>query len=116
MSHFWNVIMSISISQATVFIEELLSVLEDVYWECSTIDLKNQCFNAVRLLQIELTELTKVSVQDHHYDYEIITYQDNTVIETLNLLDHLLKDSVLRTRTEEHLRPLLAQATEVFSI
>ncbi|GAA6134993.1 hypothetical protein NBRC116188_17830 [Oceaniserpentilla sp. 4NH20-0058] len=107
--------MSISISQATVFIEELLAVLEDVYWECSTMDLKNQCFNAVRLLQTELTELTKVSVQDHHYEYEIIAYQDNTVLETLNNLDHLLKSSVLRTRTEANLKPLFAQAMEVFS-
>jgi len=107
--------MSISISQATVFIEELLSVLEDVYWECCAVDVKNQCFNAVRLLQIELTELTKVSVQDHHYEYEIIAYQDNTVLETLTSLEHLLKSSVLRTRTEASLRPLLSQATEVFS-
>jgi len=107
--------MSISISQATVFIEELLSVLEDVYWECGTIEMKNQCFNAVRLLQMELTELTKVSAQDHHYEYEIIAYQDNTVLETLNQLDHMLKSTVLRTRTEANLKPLLSQADQVFS-
>lgn len=107
--------MSISISQATVFIEELLGVLEDAYWECSSMDLKNQCFNAVRLLQIELTELTKVSVQDHHYEYEIISSQDNTLIETLNMLDHLLKQSVLRNRTQANLRPLMTQAAEIFS-
>lgn len=107
--------MSISISQAMVFIEELLAVLEDVYWECHSMDMKNQCFNAVRLLQVELTELTKVSVQDHHYEYEIIAYQDNTVLDTLNSLDKLLQDTVLRTRTEANLRPLLGQATQVFN-
>ncbi|MGR6873002.1 hypothetical protein ACU6U9_11995 [Pseudomonas sp. HK3] len=107
--------MSISIAQATGFIEEILGVIEDVYWECTALDTKNQCFNAVRLLQTELTELTKVSVQDHHYEYEIIAYQDNTVIDTLSQLDHMLKDAVLRTRTHNHLKPLLQQAMEIFA-
>lgn len=107
--------MSISIAQASGFIEELLNVIEDVYWECTALDTKNLCFNTVRLLQTELTELTKVSVQDHHYEYEIIAYQDNTVIETLSQLDHMLKDAVLRTQTQNHLRPLMQQAMDVFS-
>jgi hypothetical protein len=107
--------MSISIAQATGFIEELLSVVEDVYWECTSMETKNLCFNTVRLLQTELTELTKVSVQDHHYDYEIIAYQDNTVIETLSQLDHMLKGAVLRTRTKNNLKPLLLQAMDIFA-
>ncbi|NVK36779.1 MAG: hypothetical protein HWE18_02535 [Gammaproteobacteria bacterium] len=107
--------MSISISKASVFIEELLAVIEDVYWECTTMEMKNLCFNAVRLLQTELTELTKVSVQDHHYDYEIIAYQDNTVLETLNQLGHMLTDCVLRTQTKNTLHPLLKQAQQVFA-
>lgn len=107
--------MSISIAHATVFIEELLGIIEDVYWECTALDTKNQCFNAVRLLQSELTELTKVSVQDHHYEYEIIAYQDNTVIDALSQLDNMLKDTVLRTKTQKLLKPLLQQAMDVFA-
>jgi len=107
--------MSISIAQATGFIEDLLSVVEDVYWECTALDTKNLCFNTVRLLQTELTELTKVSVQDHHYEYEVISYQDNTVIDTLSQLEHTLNDSVLRTSTEANLKPLLKQAMSIFA-
>ncbi|MAA70850.1 MAG: hypothetical protein CL679_03865 [Bermanella sp.] len=107
--------MSISIAQATGFIEELLSVIEDVYWESTSMETKNLCFNTVRLLQSELTELTKVSVQDHHYEYESITYQDNTVIENLSLLEHTLKQVVLRTRTQKSLKPLLLRAMDIFA-
>jgi hypothetical protein len=107
--------MSTSIAQATVFIEELLSVIEDVYWECTALDTKNLCFNTVRLLQTELTELAKVSAQDHHYEYEIIAYQDNTVIDTLSQLEQLLKGAVLRTSTQTNLKPLLIQAMDMFA-
>ena len=107
--------MAISITQASVFIAELLEILEDVYWESSQINIKNQCFNVVRLLHQEITELTKISVQDHHYDYEIIACSREDMSGGIKDLVTLLNDNPLRGRTAKQLLPLLEQAKKVFS-
>lgn len=105
--------MAMTIDRASAFVAELLDVLEDLYWESSSTPVKNQCFNAVRLLQAEVTELTKISVQDHHYEYEIIACPPHIMISTLEQLNSLLKNEVIRTRTRAILEPLMAQAKQV---
>ncbi len=107
--------MTSSIAQASVFVTELIDVLEDLYWESPAISVKNQCFNAVRFLQTELTELTKVSVQDHHYEYEIISCSANDMEHCLKNLSTLIEKETLRTRTRAHLMPLLKKAQKFFS-
>jgi hypothetical protein len=107
--------MAISIAKASVFVTELLEVLEDLYWESPNITVKNQCFNVVRLLQQELTELTKVSVQDHHYDYELIACSAKDMNQCLDELSQLLSSEALRTRTRNHLLPLLEKSRKVFA-
>ena len=106
--------MAISIAKASVFVTELLDVLEDLYWESPNITVKNQCFNVVRLLQQELTELTKMSVQDHHYDYEIIACSISVMSQCLEELSQLLEGEALRTRTRNNLMPLLDKSKTVF--
>ena len=106
--------MAITIAQASVFIEELLEVLENVYWESNSINIKNQCFNAVRLLQGELTELTKVSIQDHHYEYEIISCSSSVMLESVMQLNTLLENEALRIRTSGQLTPLMEQAGQIY--
>jgi len=107
--------MAISIAKASVYITELLEVLEDLYWESPNVTVKNQCFNVVRLLQQELTELTKISVQDHHYDYEIIASSVSDMNQCLTDLSALLVKEALRIRTRNQLTPLLEKSKNVFS-
>ncbi|MEH6343787.1 MAG: hypothetical protein V7785_01760 [Bermanella sp.] len=106
--------MAISIAKASVFITELLEILEDLYWESPNITVKNQCFNVIRLLQQELTELTKISVQDHHYDYEIIASSVSDMDSGLADLSALLVREALRIRTKNQLTPLLEKSKMVF--
>jgi hypothetical protein len=106
--------MTIAIAQATVLVSDLVDALENVYWEAPSTTIKNQCFNMVRILQQEITELTKVSVQDHHYEYETIACPGKKVAEGLAALSTLLESEVLRTQTESQLAPLLEQARTVF--
>jgi hypothetical protein len=106
--------MTISIAQATVLVSDLVDALENVYWEAPSITVKNQCFNMVRILQQEITELTKVSVQDHHYEYETIACPGKKVAEGLGALATLLDSEVLRNQTEAQLAPLLEQAKSIF--
>jgi hypothetical protein len=106
--------MSITIAKASLLVSDLVDVLESLYWEAPSMTIKNQCFNVVRILQQEITELTKVSVQDHHYEYETIACPGKKLAADLNRLSVLLEVEVLRTQTEDLLMPLLAEAKLVF--
>lgn len=106
--------MAITIAQGSLMVSELLEVFEHVYWESPSIHVKNQCFNVVRMLQQELTELTKVSVQDHHYEYEPIASPAKVFAEELDLIVTLLKSEVLRTSTQQQLNDALHQARSVY--
>lgn len=106
--------MAITIAQGSLLVSELLEVFEHVYWESPSVNVKNQCFNVVRILQQELTELTKVSVQDHHYDYEPIASPAKVFAEELDLIVSLLKGQVLRTTTQQQLNDALHQASKVY--
>ncbi|EAT11962.1 hypothetical protein HF888_11290 [Bermanella marisrubri] len=106
--------MAVSIAKASVYLDELLSCIENIYWEANDIPSKDVCFNLIRLLQSELTELNKVSVQDHHYDYEIIAYPPTTVIEAVEALQSHLKNMVLRTQTRVQVMPLLENRNDYF--
>jgi hypothetical protein len=107
--------MAITIAQGSLLVSELLEVFEHVYWESPSVSVKNQCFNVVRLLQQELTELTKVSVQDHHYEYEPIASPARVFAKELNLIMSLLSNEVLRTTTQQQLHDVLEQANQVYS-
>ncbi|MCD8522049.1 MAG: hypothetical protein LRY66_06710 [Saccharospirillaceae bacterium] len=64
---------TMTISQASELIWDLLQTLEDAYWEASNCQEKDQVFNLMQLLNAEYMELLKISVQDHHYEYEVIS-------------------------------------------
>jgi uncharacterized protein YdhG (YjbR/CyaY superfamily) len=106
--------MAITIAQGSLLVSELLEVFEHVYWESPSVNVKNQCFNVVRMLQQEMTELTKVSVQDHHYEYEPIASPAKVFAQELDSIVSLLQDQVLRTTTHQQLNEVLHKAKEVY--
>ena len=106
--------MAITIAQGSALVSELLEVMENVYWESPSVTVKNQCFNIVRILHQELTELTKVSVQDHHYEYEAISVSGAVFAQELARLSQLLATEVLRTTTQGLLHGALEQARAVY--
>lgn len=64
---------TMTISQASELIWDLLQTLEDAYWEAGNCEEKDQIFNLMQLLNAEYMELLKISIQDHHYEYEVIS-------------------------------------------
>ncbi len=52
---------------------ELENILDDCYWEASTLADKDRIYNLINLIRCEASELNKLSVQDHHYPYEPVT-------------------------------------------
>ena len=98
---------SITISQASELIWDLLQALEDAYWEANSCDGKDQVFNLMRLLTGEYMELLKISVQDHHYEYEVITINPHELRHALEDFQAVCTLLTRRQRTAEHLANLL---------
>lgn len=98
---------SITISQASELIWELIQTLEDTYWEANHCDSKDQVFNLMRLLTNEYMELLKISVQDHHYEYEVITVSLHELRHALEEFQTVCNTLTRRQRTTERLAGLL---------
>ena len=106
----------ITIAQATMLLSELLDCMEDLYWESQTMQMKDASFNVVRILNAELMELTKVSVQDHHYPYEVISCSTHTLAQVLEDVKEDVTGRTLRSRTRATLDPLLQQMLDALQV
>ncbi|TBR43140.1 hypothetical protein CBF23_005495 [Marinomonas agarivorans] len=87
---------------------------ENAYWETNDINNKDLFFAMKSLLQEELDELHKLSVQDHEYPYEPST---PSVIKLSRKLRNLLPDLdglLFRTETITTLEELIPRACELF--
>jgi hypothetical protein len=92
-----------SITDAIRTLEELISSLNNAYWEASTLDRKDRFYDVISTINVELSELAKLSIQDHHLEYEPITPEFRQANAKLSNLRKLLDDSVLRSSTASKL-------------
>ncbi len=77
----------------------LLELLDDAYWEAGTVEHKDMIYDIISIFSQEVSELNKLSVQDHHFPYEIITEGMRRVIPKLERLDEHKEDVIQRTQT-----------------
>jgi hypothetical protein len=105
----------LTIAQATNLFDEFVVVLEDVYWEANEISVKDEVFALMRLLGAELTELQKVSLQDDHYDYEVISTKPSVLRDSVKGVQERVVPTILRLQTLQRLSPYLDQALEAFA-
>ena len=101
---------SVNLQQASQILDDLIPVLDDMYWEASTVDHKDMIYNLIRLITDEAIELHKVSVQDGHYPYESVTEIFPVVRSSMTPIRENLSRICRRTKTEkeasEHLQRL----------
>ncbi|NIB41119.1 hypothetical protein HBA55_16055 [Pseudomaricurvus alkylphenolicus] len=102
---------STSIAEAISTLTELLQTLEDAYWEASTIRDKDTFFDLISAINQEQTELAKLSIQDHHLDYEMISLDFRRCQNKLGNLRKRLDDCVTRSSTAVRLDTVIGQAT-----
>jgi len=93
---------------------ELNSTFADAYWETNNIDNKDLFFAMRSLLQEELDELHKLSMQDHIYPYEPINPSVLQLSGKLENLSPKIESIVLRTQTANSLTNLLPSVFELF--
>ena len=98
-----------SISNAIETLEELLKGLDQAYWEANSLDRKDFFYDLISALHAELSELNKLSVQDHHLDYESVSEEFRAARPKLSRLCKLVDDFALRSTTALRLEHLINQ-------
>ncbi len=97
-------------------IEEFMSfydILDDAYWEASTVAHKDHLYNIISIFNHEISELNKLSIQDHHYPYEIITEGIRTIEPRLEELDRSRDDIIHRTRTLVDIKDIISNVMAI---
>jgi hypothetical protein len=103
----------LSIAHASRYLEELLSVLDDAYWEASSMDRKDLIYGIISVLHQEHGELAKLSIQDHHMTYQPVTENFKDLTIKLKVLRRQIDELVLRPKTAAALEPLITKVTSM---
>jgi RNA polymerase-interacting CarD/CdnL/TRCF family regulator len=88
--------------------QSLLELLDDAYWEASSIQHKDMLYDIISILSQEVAEMNKLSVMDHHYPYEVITEGIRRVVPKLERLDEQREEVIQRTQTLTDFRDILS--------
>lgn len=96
-----------TIADAITTLEGLLKGLDLAYWEANSLDRKDFFYDLISALHAELSELGKLSVQDHHLEYEAVTEEFRAARPKLSRLHKLVDDFALRSTTAARLENLI---------
>lgn len=98
------------IADAVKTLEELIAALDDAYWESGSIEQKDRIFDLVGALYRELSELGKLSIQDHDLEYEPVNAEFRVAKSKLSALRRSIDESVLRSSTAIRLEAVISAA------
>jgi hypothetical protein len=107
--------MSTTISEAIITLSDLLMGLEDGYWESSSIDKKDLFYDLISAANKELSELAKLSIQDHDMEYEPISAEFRQAKAKLTDLRKLMDECVARSSTARKLEELINDVVVLFA-
>ena len=103
-----------TISTAIKLLEDLLAGLNQAYWEANSFDRKDFFYDVISALHAELSELGKLSVQDHDLDYEPVTEDLKMLRSKLNRLYTDIDAFALRSTTAARLAHLINDSMALF--
>ncbi|MGO2233366.1 hypothetical protein B6N13_11020 [Marinomonas sp. UCMA 3892] len=103
-----------NVADALHIFYELNSAFSDAYWETNDINQKDRFFAMKGILQDELDELHKLSLQDHVYPYEPINPSLLQLSDKLRALLPELNHYVFRPQTSSRFVDLIPSACELF--
>lgn len=86
----------------------LLELLDDAYWEASSIHHKDMLYDIISIFSQEVAEMNKLNIHDHHYPYEVLTEGIRRIIPKLERLDENREDVIQRTQTLTDFRDILS--------
>lgn len=83
-------------------------LLDDAYWEASSIENKDFIYDIISLVSQEIVELNKLSIQDHHYPYEFISEGIRRIVPKVLALEERQAEVIHRTKTLTDMREVLS--------
>lgn len=95
--------MGSSVASAITTLEELNGILDKAYWEASAINAKDAIYDCISCLSKELSELNKLSIQDHDLPYEPVSYEFKSITRRLTIFRKYLDSYIMRSSTIENL-------------
>ncbi|TVP60142.1 MAG: hypothetical protein EA349_01840 [Halomonadaceae bacterium] len=90
-----------------------MDILDDAYWEAARIEHKDSLYDIISIFTKEVSELNKLSVQDHHYPYEIISEGLQRVVPRLERINEEQLVIIPRTRTGHDFRETLSMVLNI---
>ena len=97
----------VTIAKAMHRLEELISVLDNAYWETSDLDQKDRFYDLISAFQLEVSELSKLSVEDHYMAYEPISLQAKNALGKLKTIHSSTEEWIPRSKTAAQLNGIL---------
>lgn len=105
----------ITISTAVETLEVLYDALVSAYWDANDVFQKDTIFDILSVINVELNELSKLSIEDHLMHYEPVTVQFPACARKFKLLQGHLDEWFPRTKTAQALQGSLTAATNLIS-
>ena len=96
-----------TISKALHQLEDLIDILDNAYWESSCISHKDHFYDLIKAYQLEISELSKLSVDDHYMAYEPITIQVKNTLAKLKIIQSSIESWVPRFHTADQLSRIM---------
>jgi len=88
-----------TIASAIPMLEEFLAILEQAYWEASSMSSKDYLYDSISTINNELSELAKLSIQDHDLLYEPISPEFKVTLSRLPRFRESMNDFIGRGTT-----------------
>jgi len=104
-----------SIAEINLQLADLNECLEHAYWEASSMSDKDLFHDLISALHSELSELAKLSVQDHDLEYEAISLEFRRSRMRLKDLRKNLDNRISRAATAAKLESTLSELAPVFA-
>jgi len=99
-----------TVAKAIIILEEVLTGLDKAYWEANSADNKDFFYDIIRAIYVELSELNKLSIQDHDLPYESVTETFSVALVKLIQLNKYMHELVLHSSTAANLERLIPDA------
>lgn len=96
-----------TVASAARLLEELLEVLDQAYWDASKVAHKDALYDVISMVNEELNELAKLSVEDHYMSYEPISQGFRSSGQRLRRLHEKSPRWIARHKTAAQLAVLL---------
>ena len=76
-----------------------VELLDDAYWEANAVEHKDFIYDVISMFSQEISEINKLSIQDHHYPYEFITEGMRRIVLKVVELESRSQEIFQRTKT-----------------